>query len=172
MKKFFHRYTIFLISLGLATFIESIFSIEWSYPYCLHPDSGSAVSVLGMPFPYFRQSLVSSMEYTFVPFVLILNMVVLLVFFYASIGFLLNAACVSKSWNRKIRLGLLEVCMIGIACYCKIKMGFLTYPDWNGGTMAYWGSYADLRPVGISTEEPSFSCTPSRWWFPNEKAQK
>jgi hypothetical protein len=66
-----------LLTLGLVAWFQEIFSIEWSFPYCSSQSDGPASAVWGMPLPYVRWSTVSSMEYFWMPTILILNLALL-----------------------------------------------------------------------------------------------
>src|SRR4051794_18181766 len=71
------RHPSFLLTLGLVGWLEAIFTIEWSFPYCSSQEDGPASAVFGMPLPYIRWTGVSSMEYEFMPSILIVNIVIL-----------------------------------------------------------------------------------------------
>jgi len=79
-----------LLTLGLVAWIQEIFSIEWSFPYCSDQADGPASAVWGMPFPYIRWSTVSSMEYFWMPAVFILNIAVLFAIAYPFVSWVVK----------------------------------------------------------------------------------
>jgi hypothetical protein len=68
-----NRWSSPLLAFGVVICLESLYTIEWSYPYCLSPVDGPASAVFSVPFPYVRWTGVSSLEYEFMPLVYVLN---------------------------------------------------------------------------------------------------
>src|SRR5215213_2704272 len=103
---FIIRYPAFPLTLGLVGWLEAIFTIEWSFPYCSSQEDGPASAVYGMPLPYIRWAGVSSMEYELMPLILILNLVILF-----AVAFPLVSWAVKKvaSPNQVWRLSLLSL---------------------------------------------------------------
>jgi hypothetical protein len=40
--RLFNRYTPILLTIGLVLWLESLVTVEWSYPYCLNREDGPA----------------------------------------------------------------------------------------------------------------------------------
>jgi hypothetical protein len=52
--KFLDRWSSFLLAFGVVMCLESLCTIEWSFPYCSSQEDGPAAAVFGLPFPYIR----------------------------------------------------------------------------------------------------------------------
>lgn len=153
--------TAFILALGL----DSLVTVEWSYPYCMDSSDGPAHPAVGFPLPYAVASPVSSLEFDFTPHVLVLNLLLLSALFWP-VARLLKRAISDHVVLRRIAIGLLIVLGVGIL---GIRGMALTFGDavvsfGNGAYLAY----GDLRPVGITSFDLVFSkrqCRPSEFWF-------
>lgn len=76
-RNFITRHPALLLTLGFVGWLEAIFTIEWSFPYCSSQEDGPESAVFGMPLPYIRWTGVSSLEYELMPLIWVLNIVIL-----------------------------------------------------------------------------------------------
>src|SRR3982751_71764 len=100
------RFPTFLLTLGLVGWLEAIFTIEWSFPYCSSQVDGPASAVFGMPLPYIRWSGVSSMEYELMPSILIVNIVILSAIAFPFVSWAVKKVAPPNQGKRRRVLGL------------------------------------------------------------------
>jgi hypothetical protein len=159
--KFLSRWSSLLLALGVVMCLESLYTIEWSYPYCLSPVDGPASAVFGMPFPYISWTGVSSLEYEFMPLVYGLNVLALSVPAWWLTSLLLRSFSEGRSGIR-IALGitgstLALVMLAGLAL--RMSIG-----SWRPtASLGLYGqeTYFDLRPVRFTVNDLHYQCTPS-----------
>ncbi|MBV9928892.1 MAG: hypothetical protein JOZ96_28025 [Acidobacteria bacterium] len=157
----------FLLTLGLAGWFEAVFTIEWSFPYCSSLEDGPASAVYGMPLPYIRWSGVSSMEYIYMPSILIVNLVIL-----SAIGFPLVSWAVRKvappgqGGRRRLLSFAGVVLLLGVGAWTAllVQSGFYKISVAN---IAHGGyeAYSEFRPVRFTFKDLHYDCTPSTFWF-------
>ncbi|CAN7510710.1 hypothetical protein [Polaromonas sp. LjRoot131] len=156
-----------LAVLVLAAWLDFLATIEWSYPYCMHPSDGPAYPAAGFPFPYAVASHASSLEFLFMPHVLALNLLLISAAAYPLVRFL-NRAVVAGSGLRRLRLVALVVLGIGIFVIRGLSLT-VAHPVLSIGDGSYL-AYSDLRPVGITSSGVVLSkraCQASGFWFPD-----
>src|SRR5688572_28118205 len=78
-------------ALVLATWLDLLVTIEWSYPYCMQPADGPAYPAVGFPLPYAAASHVSSLEFLLMPHVFALNLLLIGAALYPLVRFLHRA---------------------------------------------------------------------------------
>src|SRR5689334_18455159 len=71
------RWCSFVFTVGLVAAAEVVLKVEWSSRSCNDPQDGPVWAVFGAPLPYERFSGVSSEHYDFVPYLYLLNIVIL-----------------------------------------------------------------------------------------------
>lgn len=165
-----NRYTTILLTVGLILWLESLVTIEWSYPYCLNQTDGPAYAALGMPLPYWMHTGVASLEHYFMPHIYILNVTILCLLMYPVIRRVLNRIVPPRlKWLRTAigafgcLLLLSHLALTGLL----ISTGY--YRPVMSLELANYYRYTDFRPVGISLIKSNApACTPSNFWF-NEK---
>ena len=141
-----------VLSLGLAAFFESLFTLEWRYPYCGAPTDGPAVAVFGMPFPYARFSGVSSLTYDFVPQLMALD--VSLLAFAIAVPF---ATVMSRMAEPRSQLARRVALVLGVGSLTA-RVGWLAF-SMSIGTLcpvasladSPYLSYSELRPFRVAT---------------------
>jgi hypothetical protein len=172
VAKFLDRSSSVLLALGVVMGFESLYTIEWSFPYCSSQEDGPAAAVFGMPFPYIRWGGTSSLEYDFMPLVCALNILALLALAWPFTRLLLRSFGERASGTRivlgTIGLALALVVSAGIAFPISVgawrPTAFIA-PDGRG-------TYFDLRPVRLTTNDLHYECTPSQAWFPNRRVEQ
>jgi len=100
---------------GAAALICSLFlNITWWHPYCDHQSDGPGSFAFGFPLPYGAPTGVSSMEFFYMPHVLLLNLV-----FFAAVTYPLSRAYFRRAaaGSRRLRIasstGLLLFALVG-----------------------------------------------------------
>jgi hypothetical protein len=165
--KFLDRWSSFLLAFGVVMCVESLCTIEWSFPYCSSQEDGPAAAVFGMPFPYIWWSGVSSLEYDFMPLVYALNVLALLAVAWPLTRRLLRSFGERRSGIRAalgtIGLALALVVLAGIAFL--IGVGAWRPTAFIG--LYGQDTYFDLRPLRFTINDLHYECTPSHAWFPN-----
>lgn len=159
-----NRLPAILLTLGLVAWLQEIVTIEWSFPYCSDQADGPASAVFGMPLPYVRWSTVSSMEYLWMPAVLVLNLLILFVVFYPlvawAVGALRRALINVRAADTAILLvgAFLVVTFVGLNVFL-ISAGIYKVPVWS---IAREGreTYLDFRPVSVGLKKLRYDCTP------------
>lgn len=163
--KFLNHWSPFLLALGSVMCLESLYTIEWSFPYCLSEEDGPAAAVFGMPLPYIWWNGVSSLEYDFIPLLGALNVLALFALAWPLTRLLLRPFSERRSAIRialgTIGLALALVVLIGVAFL--IDVGALQ-PTVSIG-LAGQDTYFDLRPLRFTINDLHYECTPSQAWF-------
>lgn len=156
----------FLLTLGLIGWVEAIFTIEWSFPYCSSQEDGPASAVFGMPLPYIRWTGVSSLEYIFMPSIFIVNLLILFVIASPFIFWAVKKVAAPEQRRRRRMLsfaGLILFLSISFWTILLERVGVYR-PVSTIGDEAY-GRYSQFRPVRISFNDLHYDCTPSNYWF-------
>lgn len=165
----FHRYAPILLTAGLVVWIESLVTIEWSYPYCLDRSDGPAYAPQGMPLPYWMWNGVSSLEHDFVPHVYILNIIILCLLLFPAIRWMFDRL-VSRESNR-VRTAIGVVGAILLVSHIALTILLVSIGFYRPAVSLESGEYyrySDFRPVRFGLYRSSASdCTPSTFWFPD-----
>lgn len=165
--KLIRRYPALLLSLGLAGWFEAIFTIEWSFPYCSSQVDGPASAVFGMPLPYIRYSEVSSLEYFYMPSILIANILILFLIALPLVSWVVKkVASPEQVIRRRIMsvAGLVLVVSIVAWNVFLVRSGFYKIPVATLGDESY-GTYTEFRPIRFTVKDLHYDCTPSKFWF-------
>lgn len=145
----FIRYPAILLTLGLVGWLQEVFTVEWSFAYCSSQVDGPASAVFGMPLPYIRWSTVSSMEYFWMPTILILNILIL---FAVSFPFVSWAVGKIASPEQSMRRGLVSflgaflVVTFGALNVFLIQTGIYKIPVSSIASDNY-ETYSEFRPI-------------------------
>ena len=129
--------------------------IEWTSPICGQGESQQPFAFYGTPFPYTVWGAASSMEFDYLPNILIANIVVLTVLAFVA---LCQVGFVARRWHLIWMLPLMLISGL-------LMSATLAQPVKNLG----YGqdiSLSDLRPVGIKFGVGAYNCKPSKFWFP------
>ncbi|MDQ1590723.1 MAG: hypothetical protein QOG71_1350 [Pyrinomonadaceae bacterium] len=167
--KLVDRYTPILLTVGLVLWVEELFTIEWSYPYCLSQSDGPAYAAQGMPLPYWMWNGVASLEHDFMPLAYILNVLILSLLTFPAIRWVLHRVVSYRlKWLRRVigaagcLLLLSHVALTGLL----ISTGYYR-PETSLGLEGYY-RYTDFRPVRFGLVHSNATvCQPSRFWFPD-----
>ena len=152
--------------------LESLCTVEWSFPYCSTQEDGPAAAVFGMPFPFIRWGSVSSLYYEFMPLVSALNFLTLLALAWPLTRLLLRSFG-ERRIGFRIALG-----SIGLAVALVVFAGIaalIGVGAWQPtASIRLYGqdTYFDLRPLRFTMIDLHYECTPSQAWFPNRGIQK
>jgi len=150
-----------LFSVGLASIVEVLITVEWSFPCCESPScDGPLSAVFGFPFPYVRWSLASSLQYLVLPHVYLANVGMLSLLTYFLVRRLVPAEPGSP---RRLRMGLLglTLCTVVVAWRIFLLEGSSWLPV---RSIELAESYREFRPVGLSLDA-HYQCTPSEFWY-------
>jgi hypothetical protein len=197
-SRIFKHLPAILLTLGLVAWFQEIFSIEWSFPYCSSQLDGPASAVWGMPLPYVRWSTVSSMEYFWMPTILILNLGLLFAVSFPFVSWVLqmverraSGPHVGKRsrevWEMQnghvstpgLPKRALSIRVAATVVGLFLIMGFVALTTLMIQTGIYkitveniahedYESYSDFRPVRIGFKTLGYQCTPSEFWFPKK----
>lgn len=151
-----------LFALIIAGLLQSIVTLEWSYPYCNNPQDGTAYPVYGFPFPYAMADQASSLNHLFMPHIFLLNLIVIAATFYPFVIQLLRGYSVTA----KPRL-LTAVGIILFSVFICLR-GFLFAFGQPVITIAdSYLSLKSLRPVAIQLLDTPRrqQCQASGFWF-------
>jgi hypothetical protein len=160
-------------SLGLASLLELVVTIEWSFPICSNSWDGAAPAVFGAPLPYQRWAG-ASLEYSFVPQVYVLNVLLIAGLVLLIVHRL--AAGVARRWPRQTKLTLgmagLVLC-VGLLGLGISVIGELLHPTASIAILP-GESVRDLRPIRVAIGR-HYSCRPSwlsGFWFHSRRPMK
>lgn len=160
------RYPAFLLTLGLVGWVEAIFTIEWSFPYCSSQEDGPASAVFGMPFPYIRWAGVSSMEYELMPSILIVNIVILFAIAFPFVSWAVKKVASSEQGRRRSMLSLAGVfLLLSIGARTALLVQFGIYKIPVSTIASSYETYSEFRPVRFTFKNLHYDCTPSNYWF-------
>ena len=162
----FIRDPAFPLTLGLAGWLEAVFTIEWSFPYCTNQEDGPASAVFGMPLPYVRWSGVSSMEYFYMPSIFVLNIIILFAIAFPFVSWAVKRVASTDQSRRRGMLrfaGLTLLLSVGAWNILLVQSGFYKVPV---STIASgYETYSEFRPVRFTFKRLHYDCTPSGYWF-------
>ena len=183
-----------LLTLGLVVWFQEVFTVEWTSGYCSNPVDGPASAIYGMPLPYIRWSMVSSMEYLWMPAVLILNIALLFAIVFPFVSRLLRSNSeqenhavapttsspetgatppraggepkVHPSFARRGAFAFGTILVLSFAAWVmfQIQTGVYKIPVSNIA-MENYESYSQLRPVRFGIKSLRYGCTSSDFWF-------
>jgi hypothetical protein len=156
----------FLLTLGLVGWFEAIFTIEWSFPYCISQEDGPASAVFGMPLPYIRYSEVSSLEYFYMPAIYILNILILFVIVFPLVHWVIKRVAAPDQVMRRRLMsfaGLILVLTISGWNFLLLRSGhyLIRVPTIASG----YETYREFRPIRFTLKDLHYDCTPSKFWF-------
>ena len=163
------RYAPILFTAGFVFWLESLITVEWTYPYCLDQADGPAYAAQGFPLPFWMWNGVASLEYEFTPHVYVLNAVILFLLFYPVIRRIWGAGFDGRlAWLQSLVGAAGALMLLGNAA---LICGLITVGYFRPAVSLELGEYyrySDFRPVRIGFyRSNSPACTPSRFWFPN-----
>ena len=166
LTKFLSRWSALLLALGIVMCLQSVLTIEWSFPYCSSLADGPASAVFGMPLPYIQYSGVSSLEYDFMPLMYVLDLLLLL-----AITWPITARVLRKvpEERRRIRIALGVTGLAVASLITATVVFFMSIGSWRpirSLTAVGYYRYSDLRPVRFTVNDLHYDCTPSPRWFP------
>jgi hypothetical protein len=164
--KFMIRNPAFLLTLGLVGWCETIFTIEWSFPYCSKQEDGPASAVFGMPLPYIRHSGVSSLEYFYMPSILILNLLILFVIAFPLVSWAVKRVASPDQTRRRSVMSVVGlVLLLSIGSWNIFLMQSGIYKISVSTIASGYETYSEFRPVRFSFKDLHYDCTPSNYWF-------
>lgn len=154
------RYATMLFTVGLTMWLEFVFTMEWSSPYCASQEDGPGYAAFGMPFPYKQFGGASSLEYEFMPHIYLLNLIVLCVIAFPVVRWTMTRARWQfVAWVAGIVLLAARAALLALA----ISIKMLNPTTSIGGD---YEPYMDFRPVGFCLNDGHYECKPSPFWFP------
>lgn len=167
--KLFNRYTPILLTIGLVLWLESLVTVEWSYPYCLSRENGPAYAAYGMPLPYWMWNGAASLEHDFVPLAYVLNVIVLCFLMFPAVRRILNRVLSPRfDWLQSVigAVGCLLLLSHTALTVFLVSTGFYR-PAMSLSLEGYY-RYADFRPVRFGfIKSNAADCAPSPFWFPD-----
>ena len=160
------RFPAFLLTLGLVGWLEAIFTIEWSFPYCSSQADGPASAVFGMPLPYIRWSGVSSMEYIYMPSILIVNIVILSAIAFPFVSWAVKKVASPNQGKRRRMLSLAgAVLLLSIGAWTTFLVQSGHYKIPVSTIASGYETYNEFRPIRFTFKDLHYECTPSKYWF-------
>ena len=158
-------------AVGAAWWIETLVTVEWSYPYCGVLDDGPAGAVRGFPLPYEQASIVTSATDYFIPWLYVVNLAAITAGVFLLLRFVSSRLGASYPRLRKLIVGtagaLLLVTAVAIEVFA-LSIGVrLPTSSFDGRPR-----YSELRPVAVRVGGRSTDCTASPFWFPNQSVRR
>jgi hypothetical protein len=164
-----NRWTPLAVTVGLVVWLESIFTIEWTNPYCLDQSDGPTYGAYGMPLPYWIWNGVASLEHDFVPHAYVLNIVLLCMLFFPVARWAVNRSVFQRRpWvaGAAAIIGLLLLAYHVTLTVGMVSLGWYR-PTSTLGSPGYY-SYTELRPVRFGFYRSNAPpCAKSPYWYPN-----
>jgi hypothetical protein len=166
--RFIHRFVPLLVTAGIVVCLESVFTIEWTHPYCLNQSDGPAYGAYGMPLPYWMWNGAVSLEHEFAAHVYVLNIVLLCLLFFPGVQWALNRVLIRN--RPSISRGLAVVASLLLVVHAAITIlmvsGGWYRPTWSLGAAGYY-NYSEFRPVRFGFYRSNAPpCVRSPYWFP------
>ncbi len=154
-----------ILAVCVAVLVDYLVTIEWSFPYCNDPQDGPSSAVFGLPLPYERWNMVSSLQYEFMPHIYAINVLVLAALMVPLVRYVAGRlADRSPRRTRAIAVCIFALGVVGVSWH-----GLALAAGWWQPTVSIYhppyDSLAELRPVGVSFGR-HYDCTPSSYWFP------
>lgn len=166
--------SLLLLATGLVLVLQTVVTLEWSYPYCLDPQDGPALPMYGFPLPYYASSVASSLHWDFMPHILVLNVLILALPLYGFIRWLLPSSGLPRwgMWLSAISGGVVTGLYLLVLIYLCFSGTWSVTPDASAGAgiAAYQetSGYLTARPVRLVLlwdTEPVADCPRSDFWF-------
>jgi hypothetical protein len=158
------RWWLLLAAAGAAWWIEKLFTLEWSYPYCSVRDDGPAGAVRGFPLPYQQASIVTSATDFFIPWLYVVNLAVIA----GGVLLLLRplASRLEASNPRYRKFIVVPAAALLFVTAVAFEVFALSIGVWRP-TSSFTGAprYSELRPVAVRVLEHPRDCTASPFWF-------
>lgn len=156
-----------LLTVGSTIWLEFVFTMEWSSPYCMSQEDGPGYAAFGMPLPYMQFGGASSLQYEFMPHIYLLNLVVLCATVFPAIRWTLGRFATATATRWRLVAGVAGLVLIAarislLVLAISIKM---LNPTFSIGDD--YEPYSELRPVGFSLHDGHYECKPSPYWFPD-----
>lgn len=145
--------------------MEATLTIEWSTPSCNDGWNGSSYALFGMPLPYERFSGVTSLQYDVVPYLYLIDIVLLTAAIWLLIRFFARRAPFRlPAWaGTPLAVAGILLCTGASASRIYLLLSKQWYPVVSLADFSYDG-YFRTRPVGFSWDR-HHDCTPSELWF-------
>lgn len=159
------RWHILLLAVALGGIVEAIFRVEWAFPSCSDPWDGPASAVFGFPIPYLRRS-VAMTGWELAPIAYALDLGLLAAVIYALLAWLLRRVPSRRAKSAVGALGGLGCTAVAVWLVLKSMMGVslavsIAHPPHD--------SLLEFRPVGVSIIREHTDCSPSEYWFPDQR---
>lgn len=157
------RHVAILLALSGALIVAVFLPLSWSRPYCMSQVDGPDYAGLGIPLPYLRYSGVSSMEFSAMPHVYLLNLAALTLVLW-----LLTRLIARRiRTGSKLEAGVAVLGLTGVVMGCGFVALVVATGSWRpvGSIGDTYGSWSEYRPVGLA-HSMSPDCVKSSFWFP------
>lgn len=159
------------MALGIMMCVQSFYTIEWSFPYCLSQADGPASAVFGMPLPYIRWSGSSSLEYWFMPLVYVINVLALSALAWPFTRLFLRLLGGRPGIRTSFGLIGLTLALL-VTASLAFSVCVKAYRPTASLRLFPYDTYFDLRPIRFTVNDLHYQCTPSPAWFPDRSTTK
>ena len=155
---------------GAAWWIEKLFTVEWSYPYCSVLDDGPAGAVRGFPLPYQQASIVTSATDFFIPWLYVVNLAAI------AGGLLLLLRPVASRLGppnpRTRKFIVAPAATLLFVTAVALEVMVLSMDVWRPiSSFSDSPRYSELRPVALRVLGRPRDCTASPFWFPDRRSR-
>ncbi|MDH5178091.1 MAG: hypothetical protein OEZ39_16420 [Gammaproteobacteria bacterium] len=149
----------------ISIFINGMFTVEWSHPYCNKQDDGPGHAAFGFPLPYTEWAGASSMEYAFMPYAYLLNLAITGFLAFFVIKTFIKRKTVTINSILQYGLSIAGVTLAASMVFIEMLKFFSVYAVFVTalGDGTYNQAYFSYRPVGVSSIH--YDCKPSEFWF-------
>ena len=141
---------------SLALLASLVLSIEWWHPYCDAQVDGPGYYAWGLPLPYAEPTGVSSMEFTYLPHVLALNLVILGIAAFALLRFFVRRYAPGPGPRARMASTAGVVVLLLLGAFYGIWLSNLGIPDRTSSFSS--DSYWSYRPRVLALRTGHQAC--------------
>ena len=160
------RYAAFLLTVGSTMWLEFVFTMEWSTPYCMSQEDGPGYAAFGMPLPYRQFGGASSLEYEFMPHIYLLNLIILCAIAFPLVRWAIKWLSAMTHARWQFVVGVTGIALLATRVALLVLAISIKMLNPTNSIGSPHEPYVDFRPVGFCLNDGHYDCKPSPYWFP------
>ncbi len=155
MTKIFLKLSLWIWLISLTIIIELTCAIPWWHPYCNHQADGTGFASIGIPLPYAQPTGISSLQDSYLPHVLLLNLFLIGFVLYPLLSALVRRIADWSDFASKLMACLGAVFFLVIICPVVVITLIEDYPTTS---LDLSDSYMSHRPMFLALKMGNKAC--------------